>query len=120
MAQTSAGQTVKVPDAQGPGGLDGFFKITERGSTMRTEILAGLTTWLTMAYILFLNPAILGAIPDNTGTTLAFPQVLTVTALAAGVMTIAMGVDREVSVRDRSGAGAERVRRLHARRASSG
>ena len=67
MAQTSAGQTVKVPDAQGPGGLDGFFKITERGSTMRTEILAGLTTWLTMAYILFLNPAILGAIPDNTG-----------------------------------------------------
>jgi AGZA family xanthine/uracil permease-like MFS transporter len=45
-----------------------------------------------MAYILFLNPAILGAIPDNTGTSLQFPQVLTVTALAAGVMTIAMGV----------------------------
>jgi AGZA family xanthine/uracil permease-like MFS transporter len=45
-----------------------------------------------MAYILFLNPQILGTIPDNTGTTLAFPQVLTVTALAAGVMTIAMGV----------------------------
>ena len=92
LAQTSAGQTVQVPDAQGPSGLDGFFKITERGSTVRTEILAGLTTWLTMAYILFLNPAILGAIPDNQGTTLTFPQVLTVTALAAGVMTIAMGV----------------------------
>ena len=59
---------------------------------MRTEILAGLTTWLTMAYILFLNPAILGAIADNTGSSLQFPQVLTVTALAAGVMTIAMGV----------------------------
>ena len=92
MAQTSEGQTVRVPDAQGPGGLDGFFKITERGSTMRTEILAGLTTWLTMAYILFLNPAILGALPDNTGTILAFPQVLTVTALAAGVMSLAMGI----------------------------
>src|SRR6476646_5006693 len=76
VAQTSEGQTVRVPDASGPGGLDGYFKITERGSTMRTEILAGLTTWLTMAYILFLNPAILGAIPDNTGTQLAFPQVL--------------------------------------------
>jgi adenine/guanine/hypoxanthine permease len=92
VAQTSEGQTVKVPDASGPGGLDGYFNITERGSTMRTEILAGLTTWLTMAYILFLNPAILGSIPDHAGTQLAFPQVLTVTALAAGVMTIAMGV----------------------------
>jgi len=83
---------VEVPDAEGASGLDRYFKITERGSNMRTEILAGLTTWLTMAYILFLNPAILGSIPDNTGTSLAFPQVLTVTALAAGVMTIAMGV----------------------------
>ncbi|MFI5055795.1 MAG: NCS2 family permease [Actinomycetota bacterium] len=92
MAQTSEGQTVRVPDAPKPGGLDGFFKITERGSTMRIEIFAGLTTWLTMAYILFLNPAILGAIPDNTGTSLTFPEVLTVTALAAGVMTLAMGI----------------------------
>jgi len=81
-----------VPDAPRPGGLDGFFKITERGSTMRTEILAGVTTWLTMAYILFLNPQILGSVPDNAGTILTFPEVLTVTALAAGVMTIAMGV----------------------------
>ncbi len=92
MAQTSEGQTVRVPDAPKPGGLDGYFKITERGSTMRIEIFAGITTWLTMAYILFLNPAILGAIPDNTGTSLTFPEVLTVTALAAGVMTLAMGI----------------------------
>jgi AGZA family xanthine/uracil permease-like MFS transporter len=70
------------------GGLDGFFKITERGSTVRTEILAGLTTWLTMAYILFVNPLVLGL----GGSGLPFPQVLTVTALAAGVMTILMGV----------------------------
>ncbi len=92
VAQTSDRQTVMVPDAPRPGGLDGFFKITERGSTMRTEILAGVTTWLTMAYILFLNPQILGSVPDNAGTILTFPEVLTVTALAAGVMTIAMGV----------------------------
>ncbi len=92
MAQTSEGKTVRVPDASGPGGLDGFFKITARGSTVRTEILAGLTTWLTMAYILFLNPTILGTVADNTGLKLGFPEVLTVTALAAGVMTIAMGV----------------------------
>jgi AGZA family xanthine/uracil permease-like MFS transporter len=92
VAQTSEGQTVRVPDAPKPGGLDGFFKITERGSTMRIEIFAGITTWLTMAYILFVNPAILGAISDNAGTKLTFPEVLTVTALAAGVMTLAMGI----------------------------
>jgi adenine/guanine/hypoxanthine permease len=75
-----------------PGGaLDRFFHISERGSTVRTEIVAGLATWLTMAYILFVNPAILGSVQDGSGTTLSFPQVLTVTALVAGVMTILMG-----------------------------
>ena len=64
-------------------GLDRYFKISERGSTVRTEIIAGLATWLTMAYILFVNPAILGSIPDHAGTTLPFDQVLTVTALVA-------------------------------------
>jgi adenine/guanine/hypoxanthine permease len=76
-----------------PGGtLDRMFHITERGSSVRTEIVAGFATWLTMAYILFVNPSILGAVPDNEGTTLAFGAVLTVTALAAGVMTLAMGL----------------------------
>jgi adenine/guanine/hypoxanthine permease len=73
-------------------GLDRYFGITERGSTVRTEIIAGLATWLTMAYILFVNPAILGSVQDGTGTSLAFPQVLTVTALVAGVATLAMGL----------------------------
>jgi AGZA family xanthine/uracil permease-like MFS transporter len=72
-------------------GLDGYFRITERGSTLRTEILAGVTTFMTMAYILFLNPAILTALPDRSGTQLEPAAVLTVTALAAGIMTIAMG-----------------------------
>ena len=73
-------------------GLDRFFKISERGSSVRTEVIAGFATWLTMAYILFVNPAILGAVTDKAGTTLAFPQVLTVTALVAGLMTLAMGI----------------------------
>jgi AGZA family xanthine/uracil permease-like MFS transporter len=73
-------------------GFDRFFAISERGSTVRTEIIAGVATWLTMAYILFVNPAILGAVADANGTRLAFDQVLTVTALAAGVMTLAMGL----------------------------
>ena len=73
-------------------GLDRYFRISERGSTVRTEILAGVATWLTMAYILFVNPSILGAVADKNGTSLAFPAVLTVTALAAGLMTLAMGL----------------------------
>ena len=82
---------MQVPESP-PSSLDRYFKISERGSDTRTEVGAGITTWLTMAYILFLNPAILGLVTDNEGTSLPFDQVLTVTALVAGVMTIAMGV----------------------------
>ncbi|HYN36197.1 MAG TPA: NCS2 family permease [Actinomycetota bacterium] len=74
----------------GKGGLDGYFGITERGSSVRTEVVAGVTTFMTMAYILFLNPLILSG-PDREGTTLSPTALLTVTALAAGIMTIAMG-----------------------------
>ncbi|MDQ3991491.1 MAG: NCS2 family permease [Actinomycetota bacterium] len=73
----------------GPGGfLDRYFKISERRSSLRTEIIAGFATWLTMAYILFVNPSILGL----GGEGLPFDQVLAVTALTAGVMTLAMGL----------------------------
>ena len=92
MSDTTHDQLVTVPTAEGDGGLDRFFKISARGSNVRTEVLAGITTWLTMAYILFLNPQILGAVTDSSGATLGFPQVLTVTALVAGVATLAMGL----------------------------
>ena len=68
--------------------LDRQFRLSERGTTVRTEVIAGVTTFLTMAYILFVNPTILGL----GGSGLTFPQVLTVTALVAGVMTILMGL----------------------------
>jgi AGZA family xanthine/uracil permease-like MFS transporter len=71
-------------------GIDGYFEVTQRGSTVRTEIVAGVTTFMTMAYILFLNPLILST-EDRTGATLPPPAVLTATALAAGITTIAMG-----------------------------
>jgi adenine/guanine/hypoxanthine permease len=89
MASTEARPS---PRSARTGGLDGYFHISERGSTVRTEVIAGFATWLTMAYILFVNPSILGALPDKDGVQLAFPQVLTVTALVAGVMTLAMGL----------------------------
>jgi AGZA family xanthine/uracil permease-like MFS transporter len=72
--------------------LERRFKIRESGSTLRTEVVAGLTTFMTMAYILFVNPQILGSVADSEGHKLAFPLVLTVTALAAGVSTLAMGL----------------------------
>jgi adenine/guanine/hypoxanthine permease len=80
----------------GGGGASGLlerrFRIAERGSRVRTEVVAGAVTFLTMAYILFVNPAVLGVVEDNTGRSLAPGDVLTVTALVAGVMTILMGV----------------------------
>src|SRR3954462_1452650 len=72
--------------------LDRYFDITARGSSIPTEIRAGAATFLTMAYILFVNPQVLGSVADGSGTKLAFDDVLTVTALVAGVATLAMGV----------------------------
>lgn len=66
-----------------------YFRVEAQGSTVRTEVIGGVTTFMTMAYILFVNPSILG-LPDGSG--LSFPAVLTVTALVAGVMTMLMGL----------------------------
>nr|WP_025135053.1 NCS2 family permease [Leucobacter sp. PH1c] len=74
------------------GGLDRFFHITERGSTIGTEIRGGLVTFVTMAYIVILNPIILSGKEDVAGNVLEFGQVSAVTALAAGVMTILFGL----------------------------
>ena len=72
--------------------LDRWFEITSRGSDYRTEILGGATTFLTLVYIVFVNPSILSSVPDLHGTRLQFDQVLAVTALAGGLLTILMGV----------------------------
>ncbi|WP_210650166.1 NCS2 family permease [Nocardioides sp. SYSU D00065] len=80
-------------------GLDGFFRISERGSTLGREIRGGVVTFLTMAYIVVLNPLILGFVPDSTGAYLGggpgdgsnLPVIAAGTALVAGVLTIAMG-----------------------------
>jgi adenine/guanine/hypoxanthine permease len=68
--------------------LGGFFKFAERGTNFRTEVIAGLTTFMTMAYIIFVNPAILG----TQGTGLPIPGVFFATCVAAAAASIAMGV----------------------------
>jgi AGZA family xanthine/uracil permease-like MFS transporter len=74
------------------GALDRFFGFSERGSSVQTEVIAGATTFMTMAYILFVNPVILGKVADAGGDRLPFAAVLTSTALVAAVATIAMGL----------------------------
>ncbi|MBQ7817901.1 MAG: NCS2 family permease, partial [Oscillospiraceae bacterium] len=64
--------------------MNKFFKITERGSTVKREIVAGLTTFMTMAYILAVNPSILGDAGMNP------TAVLLATALASFIATVCM------------------------------
>ncbi len=70
--------------------LERFFHLRELGTNVRTEILGGVTTFIVMAYIIFVNPQILSTpdVPDK----LPISAVTTATALVAGVMTIAMGL----------------------------
>ncbi len=87
--------TTSTPHA--PSGLDRYFEITARGSTVAREVRGGVVTFLTMAYIIVLNPLILGLVPDSTGAYLGggsepnLPAVAAGTALVAGVLTILMG-----------------------------
>nr|WP_241973286.1 NCS2 family permease [Cryobacterium sp. TMT2-15-1] len=77
--------------------MDRYFEITRRGSTYGREVRGGLVTFVTMAYIVILNPLILGgfsadqAAVDVAGGWLPNGQVAAVTALTAGVMTILFG-----------------------------
>lgn len=66
--------------------MERFFRLKEHGTNVRTEIMAGLTTFMTMAYILALNPNILSA------TGLDWTSVFLATALAGGIFTVAMGL----------------------------
>lgn len=79
------------PRVRPSNGLDRYFAISARRSTTARELRGGLTTFVTMAYIVVLNPIILSG-ADVTGASLPFPAVAAVTALVAGVMTILMGV----------------------------
>src|SRR5512134_1097108 len=86
------------PGAGRASGLDRFFDISERGSTVSREVRGGLVTFFTMAYIIVLNPLIIGTAPDADGSFLGggdapnLALVAAATALVAGVLTIAMGL----------------------------
>ena len=65
--------------------MEKFFKLKEHGTTTKTEIMAGTTTFLAMAYILAVNPTMLGAAGMNS------EGVFLATALSAALATLIMG-----------------------------
>jgi len=78
--------------------LDSYFKISERGSTLGREVRGGFVTFFTMAYIVALNPLIIGLSKDAEGKFLGggdapnLAAIAAMTALIAGILTILMGV----------------------------
>jgi AGZA family xanthine/uracil permease-like MFS transporter len=88
---TMAPRRSEGPRARPKNGLDRYFSISARRSTVGREVRGGFTTFFTMAYIVILNPIILSG-ADIRGNTLPFAAVTAVTALVAAVMTILMGV----------------------------
>ncbi|MGW7715144.1 NCS2 family permease [Streptomyces chartreusis] len=93
----------------GGNGVDRYFRISERGSTFAREIRGGFATFFTMAYILVLNPIILGSAKDKFGHQLDAVQLTTATALVAAVMTIIMGVGGNLPLALAAGLGLNAV-----------
>lgn len=87
-------------DASQGGWVDRQFRLGERGTNIRTELMAGLTTFMVMAYIIAVNPSILGFNGE-----LGFTEVATVTCLVAGVMSIAMGLYANIAIAIAPGLG---------------
>jgi len=82
-----------------------IFHLEEKGTTVRTEIMAGLTTFLTMAYIIFLNPAVLSTDFAGNPTGLSLDAAMLATCLAAFVATVLMGFYANLPIAQAPGMG---------------
>jgi AGZA family xanthine/uracil permease-like MFS transporter len=71
--------------------LDGLFRLRENGTTARTEVVAGMTTFLTMSYIIFVQPAVLSGVMFGQPTGMDFGAITTATCLAAALASAIMG-----------------------------
>ncbi|GGY26902.1 NCS2 family permease [Streptomyces djakartensis] len=111
----SSSAPTKAPAPEQPGAgpahgaLDRFFRISERGSTLSREVRGGLATFFAMAYIIVLNPIILGSAKDMYGHQLDNGQLVTATALTAALTTLLMGVIGNVPIALASGLGVNSV-----------
>src|ERR671912_2915227 len=80
------GATMSDATARPSGFLDRYFGLTQHGTNVRTEMVAGVTTFLTMVYIVFVNPAILANAGMDKGA------VFVATCLAAAISTLIMAL----------------------------
>src|SRR5689334_25415479 len=85
------------------GWLERWFHLSERGTNPRTEVVGGIATFLTMCYIVFVNPAILSA------AGMPFGAVTVATALAAAIATATMGLITNLPFALASGLGLNAV-----------
>ena len=85
--------------------MDRFFKVSERGSSVSTEVLGGITTFLAMAYIIAVNPMLMG--PEGAG--MPFSAALTATCFGSALMTVCMGLVSNRPIALASGMGINAV-----------
>lgn len=85
-------QTPQTPPPSDNGAIARFFKFAELGTTLRTEIIAGFTTFVTMAYILVVNPAILSNAIFLQESGDLFGELVIATAISSAIATVIMGL----------------------------
>lgn len=85
--------------------MDRLFRLQASGTTMRIEILAGLTTFLTMAYIIFVQPAVLSGAMFGMQTGMDFGAVTTATCLSAALASAIMGLYARYPIAQAPGMG---------------
>ncbi|MDD4734527.1 MAG: NCS2 family permease [Kiritimatiellae bacterium] len=86
-------------------GMDRYFRLHENGTSVGTEALAGSTTFLTMAYIIFLQPAILSGLLFGMNTGMDFGAVMVATCVSAAVATAFMGLYANYPIAQAPGMG---------------
>ncbi|WP_316774061.1 NCS2 family permease [Streptomyces sasae] len=110
---TPASTKAPAPEQPGAtpvyGALDRYFKISERGSTLAREVRGGFATFFAMAYIIVLNPIILGSAKDMYGHQLDHGQLVTATVITAAFTTLLMGVIGNVPIALAAGLGVNSV-----------
>src|SRR5882672_9626370 len=85
--------------------LERFFQLAENRTNVRTEIVAGLTTFLTMAYIIFVQPAVLSGAMFGTPTGMDFGAVTTATCISAALATAIMALYARYPIAQAPGMG---------------
>jgi len=85
--------------------IDRLFRLSENKTNVHTEALAGLTTFLTMAYIIFVQPAVLSGKMFGTDTGMDFGAVTTATCVSAALATAIMGLYARYPIAQAPGMG---------------